>query len=369
MDDAYWDAFRLLTGAQQAYDRARASSARPVRRPQRPTRRARRWRRRRPRLTARPPPATWRWTGWSSTSTSTGLRSRRPRRCWGRRRTSCSRWTPPTTRTSRPGSLSARANASANAAALARVRRWPPVSGRARRMPCSRRRSPVRRGRARTLRRAHRPWAAWLSVPPRPGRPRRLPDRRRGRHAARRRRADRGRAALPGCCRSRRDTPGRPGSDLGLRAPGGRVRVRRGRADAPVAHGLLVAGVPGVPRGRRSRRGRQHLGALDPRHGAAGAGPRSTALRQGCHRGTAARRPRAVRHRLATTYRHVVIYLGAAEKGGPAWMLHTNSCGDVAKVEPFWGFPATGSHVFLGARRVLRLPSTRGARDARPAGR
>jgi cell wall-associated NlpC family hydrolase len=57
------------------------------------------------------------------------------------------------------------------------------------------------------------------------------------------------------------------------------------------------------------------------------------------------------------TYRHVVIYLGPATKGGTSWMLHTNACGDVAKVEPFWGFPTSGSATFLVARRVLRLPS------------
>lgn len=51
-------------------------------------------------------------------------------------------------------------------------------------------------------------------------------------------------------------------------------------------------------------------------------------------------------------YKHVVMYLGAPG-GGTPWMLHTNSCGDVAKVEQFWGFPTTGSHTFLVARRVL----------------
>lgn len=56
-------------------------------------------------------------------------------------------------------------------------------------------------------------------------------------------------------------------------------------------------------------------------------------------------------------YRHVVIYLGPVKPGGTSWMLHTNSCGDVAKVEPFWGFPTSGSATFLVARRVLRLPS------------
>lgn len=57
------------------------------------------------------------------------------------------------------------------------------------------------------------------------------------------------------------------------------------------------------------------------------------------------------------TYRHVAMYLGPSGKGGTHWMLHTNSCGDVAKVEPFWGFPSSGSHTFLVARRVVRLPS------------
>ncbi len=52
--------------------------------------------------------------------------------------------------------------------------------------------------------------------------------------------------------------------------------------------------------------------------------------------------------------KHVVMYLGAA--GGQEWMVHTDSCGDVAKIEPFWGFPATGPAVFLVARRVLALP-------------
>ncbi|MFC6236577.1 hypothetical protein [Longivirga aurantiaca] len=54
-------------------------------------------------------------------------------------------------------------------------------------------------------------------------------------------------------------------------------------------------------------------------------------------------------------YKHVVMYLGA-DTSGAEWMLHTNSCGDVAKVERFWGFPNEGSHTFLVARRVLALP-------------
>ena len=47
-----------------------------------------------------------------------------------------------------------------------------------------------------------------------------------------------------------------------------------------------------------------------------------------------------------STYRHVVMYIGNG------FMLHTNSCGDVAHVSTFWGFPSSGGHVFLVARRV-----------------
>ena len=47
-----------------------------------------------------------------------------------------------------------------------------------------------------------------------------------------------------------------------------------------------------------------------------------------------------------STYRHVVMYIGNG------YMLHTNSCGDVAHVSTFWGFPSGGGHVFLVARRV-----------------
>jgi cell wall-associated NlpC family hydrolase len=54
-------------------------------------------------------------------------------------------------------------------------------------------------------------------------------------------------------------------------------------------------------------------------------------------------------------YKHVVMYLGSPDGGKTRWMIHTNSCGDVAKIEPFWGFPTTGSR-FLVARRVLALP-------------
>jgi cell wall-associated NlpC family hydrolase len=53
-------------------------------------------------------------------------------------------------------------------------------------------------------------------------------------------------------------------------------------------------------------------------------------------------------------YKHVVMYLGAV--GGQEWMAHTDSCGDVAKVERFWGLPASGGAVFLVARRVAALP-------------
>lgn len=49
-------------------------------------------------------------------------------------------------------------------------------------------------------------------------------------------------------------------------------------------------------------------------------------------------------------YRHVVMYLGALEPGGQEYMAHTNECGGVAHVAPFWGTSA--SH-FLGVRRVI----------------
>ena len=49
-------------------------------------------------------------------------------------------------------------------------------------------------------------------------------------------------------------------------------------------------------------------------------------------------------------YRHVVMYLG--EVGGQEWMLHTNACGDVAKVEPLWPLEG-GSYPLLGVRRVV----------------
>ena len=54
-------------------------------------------------------------------------------------------------------------------------------------------------------------------------------------------------------------------------------------------------------------------------------------------------------------YRHVVMYLGSPDRGKTQWMIHTNACGDVAKVETFYGFPTSGD-VFLVARRVLALP-------------
>jgi hypothetical protein len=49
-------------------------------------------------------------------------------------------------------------------------------------------------------------------------------------------------------------------------------------------------------------------------------------------------------------YRHVVMYLGAQEKGGPEMMVHTNSCGSVAHVAPFTGIDAAN---LLGVRRVI----------------
>ncbi len=52
-------------------------------------------------------------------------------------------------------------------------------------------------------------------------------------------------------------------------------------------------------------------------------------------------------------YRHVVMYLGPMAEGGVPMMAHTNSCGSVAHVEPFWGTDAAN---YLGSRRVMALP-------------
>ncbi len=52
-------------------------------------------------------------------------------------------------------------------------------------------------------------------------------------------------------------------------------------------------------------------------------------------------------------YRHVVMYLGPMTDGGVPMMAHTNSCGSVAHVEPFWGTDAAN---YLGSRRVMALP-------------
>jgi cell wall-associated NlpC family hydrolase len=54
-------------------------------------------------------------------------------------------------------------------------------------------------------------------------------------------------------------------------------------------------------------------------------------------------------------YRHVVMYLGSPDGGKTVWMVHTNSCGDVAHISRFYGFPTTGEP-FLVARRVVALP-------------
>lgn len=61
-------------------------------------------------------------------------------------------------------------------------------------------------------------------------------------------------------------------------------------------------------------------------------------------------------------YRHVVMYLGALEPGGQEYMAHTNECGGVAHVAPFWGTSAAN---YLGVRRVL--PAS-GVRVVAPAG-
>jgi cell wall-associated NlpC family hydrolase len=54
-------------------------------------------------------------------------------------------------------------------------------------------------------------------------------------------------------------------------------------------------------------------------------------------------------------YRHVVMYLGSPDGGKTLWMAHTSSCGDVAHISQFAGFPTTGEP-FLVARRVVALP-------------
>jgi len=52
------------------------------------------------------------------------------------------------------------------------------------------------------------------------------------------------------------------------------------------------------------------------------------------------------------TYRHVAMYLGAAQDGGQPLMAQTNACGSVAHVAPF---PGTDVPNFLGVRRVILL--------------
>jgi cell wall-associated NlpC family hydrolase len=64
-------------------------------------------------------------------------------------------------------------------------------------------------------------------------------------------------------------------------------------------------------------------------------------------------------------YKHVVMYLGSPDGGQSFWMAHTNACGDIAKIERFWGFPTTG-HPFLVARRVIALPGETVSRPASP---
>ena len=64
-------------------------------------------------------------------------------------------------------------------------------------------------------------------------------------------------------------------------------------------------------------------------------------------------------------YKHVVMYLGSPDGGQSFWMAHTNACGDIAKVERFWGFPTAG-HPFLVARRVIALPGETVSRPASP---
>ena len=52
------------------------------------------------------------------------------------------------------------------------------------------------------------------------------------------------------------------------------------------------------------------------------------------------------------SYRHVAMYLGTAQQGGPPLMAQTNACGSVAHVAPF---PGTDAPNFLGVRRVIPL--------------
>ena len=368
MDDAYWDAFRLLTGAQQAYDRARALLG--------PARQAA--------AAAHAQSATLATAAAAADGSAAASHLALDRLV-----VDLYQYGPPITAASAllgapedflqqvdtahnqdvaAGLVVGQANASANAAALARVRAL--AAGQrasAADALLAAAESGAARARADLAAATSALGGLAVSAPQARVGPDGCPTADVAGTLRGGAEADRGRAAVPGRGRSRRDTPGRPGSDLGLRAPGGRVRVRRGRADAPVAHGLLVAGVPGVPRGRRSRRGRQHLGALDPRHGAVGRGHARPALRGVATAGTAARRPRAVRHRRRDLPARGRSTSGPPRRAAQAWMLHTNACGDVAKVEPFWGFPATGSHTFLGARRVLRLPTRpQEARDGSP---
>lgn len=53
------------------------------------------------------------------------------------------------------------------------------------------------------------------------------------------------------------------------------------------------------------------------------------------------------------SYRHVVMYLGPMVEGGVPMMAHTNGCGLVAHVEPFYGTDVAN---YLGSRRVMALP-------------
>lgn len=50
-------------------------------------------------------------------------------------------------------------------------------------------------------------------------------------------------------------------------------------------------------------------------------------------------------------YNHVVMYLG--EVNGQELMIHTNVCGGVSKIEPFWGAYDSSKGKYLGSRRVV----------------
>ncbi len=51
------------------------------------------------------------------------------------------------------------------------------------------------------------------------------------------------------------------------------------------------------------------------------------------------------------SYNHVVMYLG--EINGQELQIHTNRCGSVSKIEPFWGAYDSSKGRYLGSRRIV----------------